>query len=154
MSPRIVYIRNCSRIYMKKPVRPSLHRTCSYQTHRSCKYSSGQNRSRSKHWTETATPAASVETAVPGSFPVLARRNPTLLLRLSGALLLRFATRQFCGLLFHDPPRMTRLEPLRLPLYRMTVQNAVSESFQIRIIGQHCPIAVYRLEKKVFRYIA
>ena len=35
-------------------------------------------------------------------------RKPTSLLRLSGALLLRFAARQFLGLLFHDPPRSTR----------------------------------------------
>jgi len=43
---------------------------------------------------------------------VLERRKPMLLLRLPGVLLLRLATRQFCGLLFHDPPRMTRLEPV------------------------------------------
>lgn len=45
--------------------------------------------------------------------PVLERRKPTLLLRLSGLLLLRLAARTFCGLLFHDPPRNTRLEPSR-----------------------------------------
>jgi hypothetical protein len=39
-----------------------------------------------------------------------------LLLLLPGELLLRFATRQFCGLLFHDPPRLTRLEPLAVCL--------------------------------------
>lgn len=36
-------------------------------------------------------------------------RKPLLLLRLSGAFLLRFATRQFSGLLFQEPPRKTRL---------------------------------------------
>jgi len=35
-------------------------------------------------------------------------RNPMLLLRLSGSLLLRLAARQFLGLLFQDPPRSTR----------------------------------------------
>jgi hypothetical protein len=34
-----------------------------------------------------------------------------LLLRLSGLLLLRYVVRQFCGLLFQLPPRMTRLSP-------------------------------------------
>lgn len=42
---------------------------------------------------------------------ILTRRKPTLLLRLSGASLLRFAERKFCALLFQLPPRMTRLEP-------------------------------------------
>jgi len=32
-----------------------------------------------------------------------------LLLRFAGALLLRFAARQFLALLFHEPPRRTRL---------------------------------------------
>jgi hypothetical protein len=35
-------------------------------------------------------------------------RNPMLLLRLSGGLLLPLAARQFLGLLFQDPPRSTR----------------------------------------------
>src|SRR5215831_12863740 len=39
---------------------------------------------------------------------VLATRNPTLLLRLSGWFLLRLAERRFCGLLFQEPPRRTR----------------------------------------------
>jgi hypothetical protein len=38
---------------------------------------------------------------------VLARRKPLLLLRLSGLFLLRFADRQFLGLLFQEPPRNT-----------------------------------------------
>ena len=49
--------------------------------------------------------------------PGLARRKPRLLLRLSGSsllLLLRFAARAFCALLFHDPPRLTRFEPRSL----------------------------------------
>ena len=36
-----------------------------------------------------------------------------LLLRLPGVLLLRFADRQFCALLFQLPPRLTRFEPLK-----------------------------------------
>lgn len=45
-------------------------------------------------------------------FPVLARRKPRLLLRLSGCQLLRLATRALAGVLFQEPPRFTRLEPL------------------------------------------
>ena len=41
----------------------------------------------------------------------LERRRPMLLFRLSGVLLLRFAERTFLGLLFHAPPRITRLPP-------------------------------------------
>jgi len=36
------------------------------------------------------------------------QRNPLLLLRLSGVLLLRLAERQLFGLLFQLPPRNTR----------------------------------------------
>ena len=43
----------------------------------------------------------------------LARRNPRLLLRFPGEFLLRFATRAFAGVLFQDPPRLTRFEPSR-----------------------------------------
>lgn len=45
------------------------------------------------------------------SYGTKTRRKPTLLLRLPGALLLRFAERQFCALLFQLPPRNTRFEP-------------------------------------------
>ena len=41
-----------------------------------------------------------------------ARRNPMLLLRLAGELLLRFDARMLFGLLFQLPPRITRLEPM------------------------------------------
>ena len=34
-----------------------------------------------------------------------------LLLRLDGSLLLRFAERQLLALLFHEPPRKTRVDP-------------------------------------------
>lgn len=34
-----------------------------------------------------------------------------LLVRFVGVLLLRWAARQFCALLFHAPPRITRLSP-------------------------------------------
>lgn len=133
MSRNFVYIQNSNRIYTKN--RYGLHGASRTVTRRTgcANIRPVGSRSRNKRWTETATPTASVETAVPGSFPVLARRNPTLLLRLSGALLLRFATRQFCGLLFHDPPRMTRLEPLHLPLCRVFIQKSVSKPFQLRI---------------------
>ncbi len=40
--------------------------------------------------------------------PVLANRNPLLLFRLEGVLLLRLAERALIALLFHDPPRNTR----------------------------------------------
>ena len=46
--------------------------------------------------------------------PGLVRRKPLLLLRLSGLLLLRFAARALFALLFHEPPRNTRLLPGRL----------------------------------------
>lgn len=59
-----------------------------------------------------------------------AKRNPILLLRLSGVLLLRFDTRQFCGVLFQEPPRFTRLEPLWcLPLYRLHNQHLTNVCF-------------------------
>lgn len=41
-----------------------------------------------------------------------ARRKPRLLFRFDGEFLLRFADRQFTGLLFQLPPRFTRFEPL------------------------------------------
>lgn len=44
-----------------------------------------------------------------------ATRKPRLLFRLSGVFLLRFVDRQFAGVLFQLPPRITRLEPLDLP---------------------------------------
>ena len=39
-------------------------------------------------------------------------RKPRLLLRFVGVLLLRFATRAFVAVLFHDPPRITRFASL------------------------------------------
>ena len=45
----------------------------------------------------------------------LARRRPRLLLRLSGLLLFRFAARAFLALLFQEPPRFTRFEPVVSP---------------------------------------
>ena len=41
---------------------------------------------------------------------VLATRKPRLLFRFVGSFLLRLAERRFCGLLFQEPPRLTRLE--------------------------------------------
>ena len=40
---------------------------------------------------------------------VLARRKPRLLFRFVGVFLFRLAERRFCGLLFQEPPRLTRL---------------------------------------------
>ena len=39
-----------------------------------------------------------------------AKRKPRLLLRFDGAILLRFADRQFLAMLFPLPPRITRFE--------------------------------------------
>ncbi len=47
-----------------------------------------------------------------GCCPELTTRSPRLLLRLPGSLLLRLAARTFLALLFHEPPRLTRLEPV------------------------------------------
>ena len=41
---------------------------------------------------------------------VLATRKPKLLFRFVGVFRLRLAERRFCGLLFQEPPRLTRLE--------------------------------------------
>ena len=43
------------------------------------------------------------------------KRNPLLLLRFSGVLLLRFAQRTLFGSLFQEPPRKTREDP-ELPI--------------------------------------
>ena len=50
-----------------------------------------------------------------GDRSVLAHRKPMLLLRFVGGLLLRDAERRFAtSVLFHDPPRITRL-PVETP---------------------------------------
>jgi hypothetical protein len=46
---------------------------------------------------------------------VLTRRKPLLLLRFDGALLFRYAERQFDAALFQLPPRFTRDEPTAAP---------------------------------------
>ena len=51
-----------------------------------------------------------MEKAAPAREGVLARRNPLLLFRLPGELLLRLAARKFLALLFQEPPRRTRWE--------------------------------------------
>ena len=48
------------------------------------------------------------------------QRKPLLLLALSGVFLLRFADRQLLSLLFHDPPRRTRLGATRSRSQRST----------------------------------
>ena len=50
-----------------------------------------------------------VPARLPAAEPHTTTRNPLLWLRLSGVFLLRFAARQFLGLLFQLPPRRTRL---------------------------------------------
>lgn len=45
------------------------------------------------------------------SYGTKTTRKPALLLRFCGSLALRFAIRQLTALLFHEPPRNTRLEP-------------------------------------------
>lgn len=57
----------------------------------------------------SCTPAASMNAAAL-AVSVLATRKPRLLFRFVGVFLLRLAERRFCGLLFHEPPRLTRLE--------------------------------------------
>ena len=48
-----------------------------------------------------------------------------LLFRLSGLFLLRFAERQFLGLLFQDPPRSTRRLYSPNPLGQRTTKAAI-----------------------------
>ena len=50
--------------------------------------------------------------------PTDTTRNPLLSFRLSGLFLLRFAERQFCGLLFQQPPRSRRRLYGPVPLER------------------------------------
>jgi hypothetical protein len=52
-----------------------------------------------------------LENTSSGCLLELAGRKPMLLVRFVGVLLLRWAARQFCALLFHAPPRITRLSP-------------------------------------------
>jgi hypothetical protein len=61
----------------------------------------------------------SVDSRIPeaGVRATTTTRKPLLLLRLSGVFLLRFAERQFLGLLFQEPPRNTRAILLR-PRFR------------------------------------
>ena len=47
---------------------------------------------------------------------VLANRNPLLLFRLDGVLLLRLADRALFALLFHEPPRNTRFDVTPSPV--------------------------------------
>lgn len=49
---------------------------------------------------------------------VLTSRNPLLLLRFDGLLLLRLAARALLLLLFHDPPRSTRLDVMCSPVHQ------------------------------------
>ena len=53
------------------------------------------------------------------SYKARTRRIPRLLLRLSGALLLRYDTRQFVKLLFQLPPRFTRFEPFPINIHKI-----------------------------------
>jgi hypothetical protein len=56
------------------------------------------------------------------------RRQPKLLLRLSGSLLFRFVAVQFAALLFQLPPRITRAEPHdRSPLFAITQPGEIAK---------------------------
>ena len=54
-----------------------------------------------------------------------ATRKPLLSFRLSGLFLLRFAERQFLGLLFQEPPRSTRRLYSPNPLGQTTAEAAI-----------------------------
>ena len=61
------------------------------------------------------------------------KRKPILLFRFSELLLLRLAERQFSGLLFHEPPRNTRVTrthycPRRRLLVRYDGQTEVNQA--------------------------
>jgi len=58
----------------------------------------------------------------------LAQRNPMLLLRLLGVLLLRLAARRLLPSLFQLPPRMTRFEPLWLRSQRHSAPERAQSS--------------------------
>ena len=60
----------------------------------------------------------------PLSYGTNTRRKPMLLLRSSGSLLLRFAERQFCALLFQLPPRKTRFEPTSDTLFELHLYHS------------------------------
>ncbi len=118
-------------------------------------------------WTRTSTPGATLGHRVcsgspdgvlgrkAGRFLVLAQRNPRLLFRLSGVLLLRLAPRSLDGsLLFQLPPRHTRLElpqptrmrnPARVGEF-IACEHGVSSqksSFRFRRIAQRNRCAVF-----------
>lgn len=59
-------------------------------------------------WTRALTPTSRARWN--SGAPVLANRNPLLLLRFDGVLLFRLTDRALMALLFHDPPRSTRFE--------------------------------------------
>ena len=85
----------------------SLARSCFGQWLYPREKASGQGLARARR---QRLHAASDTLAKPPGWPVLAHRNPMLLLRFMGVLLLRDAERRFAtSLLFHDPPRITRL---------------------------------------------
>ena len=54
---------------------------------------------------------------------MLAKRNPLLLFRLDGVLLLRLAERALIALLFHEPPRNTRFDEWPAPVVRYAVRG-------------------------------
>ena len=69
---------------------------------------------------------------------VLAGRNPLLLLRFPGSLLLRLAERAFSALLLNAPPRKTRLFG-RCPAKRMFEQQKLSQFVRIGLAGMANP---------------
>ena len=67
------------------------------------------------------------------------KRNPLLLLRLSGVLLLRFAQRTLFGSLFQEPPRKTRKDP-ELPIRPLQQPNLA-----VSVLNCHCAAIEFRM---------
>ena len=87
--------------------------------HRRKLWTSSGTHVRCVHQTFLATPQQTTQLVVKS----WTQRNPLLLLRLFGLLLLRLATRQLLSLLLNEPPRSTRFRcfeftPLKKPLPR------------------------------------
>ena len=83
------------------------------------------------------SPVQCMPSGLPLSWGERATRKPLLLLRFSGVLLLRFATRQLSALLFQLPPRSTRFEPLR----RLTFERQ-------KYVFSECPAVGMRHKSK------
>ena len=65
--------------------------------------------------------------------PAHTTRKPILLLRLSGLLLLREAERQFSGLLFHEPPRSSRV--------CLSLLYSLTHASEVNICWRNCQVS-------------